>query len=104
MKSRIKLLVSMFGGTQAEFAKRIGSTQSTITSWISRNSIPTAALQRIKESCENVDINWLLTGEGTILKESMPTTTVSQWAVKLEGFTPNVQYTKGKKNVTIQAK
>lgn len=103
MTERIKLLVNMFGGTQTEFANRIGTSPSTIASWISRNSIPTAALQRIKETCEKVDINWLLTGEGTILKEPISPTTISQWAVKLNGFTPYVQYTKGKKNVTIQA-
>ncbi len=50
--------------TQKEFAKQINADQSTVQNWENKNKLPKGdILQRIQEIF-NVNINWLLTGDG----------------------------------------
>jgi SOS-response transcriptional repressor LexA len=65
VKQRLNALISMLGITKSEFAKAIKVSPGNVSDWFNKeNSNPgQAALKRI---CEvyNVNLNWLLTGEG----------------------------------------
>ncbi|MGQ1945400.1 LexA family transcriptional regulator [Ornithobacterium rhinotracheale] len=48
-----------------DFADFLGIKQNTLSTWKSRNTID---YDLIISKCENIDANWLLTGEGEMLK------------------------------------
>lgn len=53
--------------SDAEFAKHLGIKPNTLSNWYNRNSID---YLKIITNCEDIDANWLLTGEGNMLKEN----------------------------------
>lgn len=62
---QLEQLINAFGnGSQIEFAKMSGLTQSTLATWKNRQTI---APERIKAAFPQVDGNWLLTGKGQML-------------------------------------
>ena len=52
--------------TDTEFANFLGIKQNTLSSWKARNSID---YDLIISKCDYLNANWLLTGEGSMLKE-----------------------------------
>lgn len=52
--------------TDTQLAIFLGTTQSNIATWKKRNTIN---YELIIAKCPNIDANWLLTGEGEMLKE-----------------------------------
>ena len=52
--------------TDSEFADYLGIKQNTLSNWVSRNSID---YERIIAKCEEINGDWLLTGEGNMLKK-----------------------------------
>ena len=54
--------------TDSEFAKFLGLKQNTISSWKSRNSLD---YDLIISKCDQINANWLLTGEGEMLKSKV---------------------------------
>lgn len=50
-------------GKNADFAQKLGIKPQTISSWMARNTFD---IELIYAKCENLDANWLLTGEGTM--------------------------------------
>ncbi|NPV35104.1 MAG: hypothetical protein HPY80_00390 [Bacteroidales bacterium] len=51
--------------TDIELAKILGIKPNTISTWRNRNSID---WNLIFAKCENINLNWLLTGEGSMLR------------------------------------
>lgn len=51
--------------TDIEFAKYLGVSHSVLATWKKRNSFN---LELIVAKCPNIDANWLITGEGPMLK------------------------------------
>lgn len=51
--------------TNKEFAKFLGIAPTTLSSWYSRNTID---YDLIYSKCVDIDANWLLTGEGEMLR------------------------------------
>lgn len=49
----------------SDFAKFLGIKQNTLSTWKSRNTID---YDLIISKCDKIDANWLLTGEGSMLK------------------------------------
>lgn len=49
-----------------DLANLLGISKSTLSNWVSRDSID---FDKVFSLCEHIDINWLLTGRGSILKE-----------------------------------
>ncbi len=49
-----------------DLANLLGISKSTLSNWVSRDSID---FDRVFSLCEHIDINWLLTGRGSMLKE-----------------------------------
>lgn len=56
-------------GNKTLFSKKLGVTPQTISSWLSRNTFDK---ELIFAKCENVSAEWLLTGNGPMLKEEVP--------------------------------
>ena len=54
-------------GNKTLFSKKLGVTPQTISSWLSRNTFDK---ELIFAKCENVSAEWLLTGNGPMLKEA----------------------------------
>ena len=53
--------------SDVQLAERLGVKKSTLSNWKSRNTIDFATLFT---KCEHVNIDWLITGEGEMLKSS----------------------------------
>jgi len=49
-----------------DLANLLGISKSTLSNWVSRDSID---FDKVFSLCEHIDINWLLTGRGSMLKE-----------------------------------
>lgn len=57
-------------GTQSALAEKIGTSQGTVADWVNRGSFPsTKHLANLKEKL-NININWLITGQGSRYIES----------------------------------
>lgn len=50
-----------------ELARMLGTTSSTISSWKARNSIPYAKCEEVAED-RGINLDWLLTGNGEMLR------------------------------------
>ena len=69
--SIIEALVEHFtNGNKSKFATMIGVTPQTINTWITRNTFD---IELLFAKCENISAEWLLTGEGSMLKTDIPT-------------------------------
>lgn len=65
-KERLEALISHFDdGKPSRFAKRLGVSPSTISTWMSRNTID---YDLIFAKCKEISPGWLLTGEGNMIK------------------------------------
>lgn len=53
--------------SDSELARKLGVNRQTLGSWRSRKSIPYALCVNVSES-EGVSLDWLLTGEGSMLR------------------------------------
>lgn len=54
-------------GKNADFAQKLGIKPQTISSWMARNTFD---IELIYAKCEDLDANWLLTGEGSMYRSS----------------------------------
>lgn len=61
--------------SNAKLAAFLGIPPTTLSSWYSRNSFD---LDLIYEKCVDIDLNWLLTGEGTMFRSKEPVPSVSE--------------------------
>lgn len=65
-KERLEALISYFdGGRPSRFAKRLNVSPSTISTWMSRNTMD---YDLVFAKCKEISPGWLLTGEGEMLK------------------------------------
>ena len=53
------------GGNKSKFAKKLGVTPQTVSTWIARDTFD---VYLIFANCEGLSAEWLLTGEGAMLK------------------------------------
>lgn len=68
---RLKLILERVNLTPGNFADKIGVAPATISHILSgRNKYPSAEVMlRLHENFPDIDLNWLLTGEGTLVKD-----------------------------------
>ncbi len=65
--SMIECLVNYYSnGNQAQFAAKLGIPAQNISAWIKRN---TFNAELIYSKCEGISADWLLSGEGEMLKK-----------------------------------
>lgn len=63
----VECLVNYYtGGNQAQFAAKLGIPAQNISAWIKRNTFNAELIYR---KCEGVSADWLLCGEGEMLRE-----------------------------------
>lgn len=61
----LQLIDYYANGNKSQFARKVGITSQVIANWLNRDMFDTEA---IFSNCENVSAEWLLTGEGEMLK------------------------------------
>jgi repressor LexA len=69
-KEMLSALIQHYSaGNKAQFAKLLGITPQTVSTWLARNTFDA---DRVFALCEGVNGNWLLSGKGNMLKEEEP--------------------------------
>lgn len=64
---QIRMLVNYYSnGNKSDFARKIGITPQGLSSWITRGTFD---LEIIYSKCENISADWLLSGEGNMIKD-----------------------------------
>ena len=77
-------LISHFDdGNKARFAKRLGVRPQTINTWESRETFD---IELIYSKCEGVSGDWLLSGEGKMMRASRIIDPLSESEKKLVGL------------------
>ena len=56
-------------GNKSQYARRLGITPQGISTWIARNTFDS---ELIFAKCERINAEWLLTGEGPMLRSDEP--------------------------------
>ncbi|WP_256575474.1 helix-turn-helix domain-containing protein [Pseudomonas sp. NFPP28] len=73
----LERLMTVFAvDSDSELARKLDVNRQTLGSWRSRQSIPYALCVNVSEA-EGVSLDWLLTGEGTMLRGGSVAPTVS---------------------------
>jgi len=84
---RLRLIREQLGLSQAQLAKKIGFSQNAISHWErGERDIPTQALIALKRLGINID--WLLTGEGTPLTVDPKKEEIYQFLKEIESKDP----------------
>lgn len=82
---RVNRLVEHFGrGNKSEFARIIGTTPQVVATWITRDTLN---YDLVYAKCEGINPEWLLTGDGEMLKavSSFPSVDSSSGITQLVG-------------------
>jgi phage repressor protein C with HTH and peptisase S24 domain len=67
-KERLEAIITHYSnGKPSVFAKHLGVAPSTISSWLSRDTLD---YDLIFAKCENISSDWLLTGKGEMIKSN----------------------------------
>lgn len=70
---RLKKLIKMLGLNQTLFAQSLGMTQPNISRMVSGDGkISLEVLNRIIDTYKNINLHWLLTGEGEMYTHIVP--------------------------------
>lgn len=78
----INAIKSHYGFTKdREFANFLGIKPTTLSSWYARNSFD---YELVYAKCKDIDGNWLLTGEGNMLKITNPVIIKNEFTVKTD--------------------
>lgn len=78
---RLEMLITHYsGGNKSQFAKILGIRPQTINSWILRNTYDADLLYA---KCEGVSGDWLLSGEGEMLKSAIHSANINTELVSL---------------------
>lgn len=69
MKDRIRQIMEYEGLNAAQFSKKVQINGSALSHILNDRNMPsTAALVKIASACPEIDIRWLLTGQGAMLR------------------------------------
>lgn len=69
-KGMLTALIEHFSaGNKAQFAKILGITPQTVSTWLARNTFDA---DKVFAFCEGINGDWLLSGKGEMLKENTP--------------------------------
>lgn len=67
----IKIIDNKYAGNRTQFGKAIGVGQSTVGGWIGgQRNIGFNVVDKILHAFPDINVTWLLTGEGTMFKET----------------------------------
>lgn len=65
---RLLAVIEYSGLSQTAFAKKVGSTQANLWRQLNGQKVNVATLMAVTQQFPEVDCNWLLRGEGSMLK------------------------------------
>lgn len=65
---RLLAVIEYSGLSQTAFAKKVGSTQANLWRQLNGQKVNVATLMAVAQQFPEVDCNWLLRGEGSMLK------------------------------------
>lgn len=65
---RLFAVIEYSGLSQTAFAKKIGSTQANLWRQLNGQKVNVATLMAVAQQFPEIDCNWLLRGEGSMLK------------------------------------
>lgn len=82
---RIAQIISEFCESKADFARKVREKPQTISNWVARDN-GTNVLNKIIEVFPEVNMDWLMTGQGEMLKEAKQEKTIPQKS-NIEGKT-----------------
>ncbi|MBP5171451.1 MAG: helix-turn-helix transcriptional regulator [Bacteroidales bacterium] len=69
MKDRIRQIMEYEGLNAAQFSKKVQINGSALSHILNDRNLPSSsALMRIISSCPEIDVEWLMTGKGEMLK------------------------------------
>ena len=98
INDRIKILVDHFSdGNNSKFASEIGVSEANIRNYISKTEPKFSALEKIVKKFE-INYEWLLTGQGVMLKPNMQDLYYNESNTKSNTF---LEETKSTKNVIL---
>ena len=63
---RIKIIISQFCKSKADFARKVGESPQAVNNWVSRDN-GMNVLNKVIEAFPEVNSDWLMTGHGTIV-------------------------------------
>lgn len=77
VKQRLELYLDTVGVSKSEFGRKVGVSSAFVSSI--RKSIQPDKIKRIADSYPDLDIGWLMTGDGSMLRtfQSSPAVTAS---------------------------
>lgn len=70
---RLLAVIEYSGLSQTAFAKKVGSTQANLWRQLNGQKVNVATLMAVAQQFPEVDCNWLLRGEGSMLKGEIDT-------------------------------
>lgn len=70
---RLLAVIEYSGLSQTAFAKKVGSTQANLWRQLNGQKVNVATLIAVAQQFPEVDCNWLLRGEGSMLKGEIDT-------------------------------
>ena len=80
-KERLEVLICYYtDGNQKKFAEMLGIIPQTVSAWLSRN---TYDAELIYEKCEGVSGDWLLSGEGPMIRRNPQTVDINSELLQL---------------------
>lgn len=74
---RISQVITKLYKSKADFARKIGERPQTISNWCTRQN-SSSVIDKIVKACPEINITWLLTGEGNMLNEMADIATPSE--------------------------
>lgn len=70
---RLRQMIDYYAdGKNIIFAKKIGLGESNVRSWLLGTQPKLDAIEKIAINCENISLEWLLMGEGSMLRSDAP--------------------------------
>ncbi len=73
-----RLKVALNATTDTELAEALGVRQNTISTWKTRGSLD---FPLIISKCDNIDLNWLFTGRGNMVRDEQSDSSQSQTVI-----------------------
>lgn len=69
-REQLDRLVSYFAnGNKAEFARMLGITKQSLNTWFNHEHLD---IEKVLYACPEVSADWLITGDGTMLRDDHP--------------------------------
>lgn len=102
MKDRLKEIIDYYNLNTHQFEVKINASESTIRkALVGKNSISTDTLLKISDTFPEINLDWLITGKGEMLRHEAPTATTEPRNDTLAALIASFQATLAEKDKQI---